>query len=116
MNKEKVKLQKRDRRRDKIRSRVNGTAVCPRLSVFRSNKGVFLQIINDEEGKTIVSVDSNEVKATGDASQSFEAGKLLAKKAVEKKIDEVVFDRGGYKFHGRVKDVADGARDGGLKF
>lgn len=116
MNKEKLKLTKRERRRGRIRSRITGTSLRPRLSVFKSNRRVFLQIINDEIGKTIVSVDSRNMKVADGVSREFEAGKLLAEKALEKKVDAVVFDRGGYKFHGRVKSAADGAREGGLKF
>ncbi len=116
MNKEKEKNLKKDRRKAKIRTKISGTAVKPRLSVFKSNANVFLQIIDDVNSKTIVSAHSREVKKTDESSQEFEIGKLLAKKALDKKIDTVVFDRGGNQYHGRIKDVAEGAREGGLKF
>ena len=118
MQKEKIKIVKRARRRLKIRSKIKGTALCPRLSVFRSNNGMFLQIINDLTGQTLVSAHSKEIKAskTKKIDVSFELGKLLAEKAIAKKIKIVVFDRGGYKYHGRTKAAADGAREGGLEF
>jgi len=118
MNQAKEKQLKRDRRRNKIRSKIDGSAVVPRLSVFRSNKGMFLQIINDEAGKTLVSVNSSEVKINdgGKVAVSFELGKLLAQKAKTAGIEKIVFDRGGYKYHGRVKAAAEGAREGGLIF
>ena len=126
MNKQKLKQNQRDRRRGRIRARIYGTAKRPRLSVYRSNKGMYLQLVNDERGKTIVSVSNNEIKKNEDVSAdpkqgkkiavSFELGKLIAKKALAKKIKQAVFDRGGYRYHGRVKAAADGARAGGLKF
>lgn len=118
MSKINSKLQKRDRRRGRIRVKINGTAARPRLSVFKSNKGLFLQLIDDMAGKTIASARIGELKGKPGkkTDTSFELGKLLAQKAKEKKIEKVVFDRGGYKFHGRVKAVADGAKDGGLVF
>jgi len=113
----KAKNQKYERRKKKIRSKIEGRKDCPRLSVFRSNKGMFLQLIDDQEGKTLVSASSNEIKNKGKkVDLSFELGKLIAQKAKDKKIEKIVFDRGGYKYHGRVKAVADGAREGGLKF
>jgi large subunit ribosomal protein L18 len=118
MNKHLQKILKRLRRHKKIRSTIKGTLARPRLNVFRSNAGLFLQLIDDEAGRTLVSASSTEVKgAKLSKTEVAEAlGKLLAKKAVEKKIEVVVFDRGGYKYHGRVKAAADGAREGGLKF
>jgi len=113
----KIKSQKYDKRRKKIRAKIEGKKDRPRLSVFRSNKGIFLQLIDDQEGKTLVSASSGEIKSKGKkVDLSFELGKLIAQKAKEKKIEKIVFDRGGYKYHGRVKAVADGAREGGLKF
>lgn len=97
---------------------MNGTATMPRLSVFRSNKYIYAQVIDDIKGKTLVDVsaESKEIhKAKTKVAAAIEVGKLLAKKALEKKIKEVVFDRNGYQYHGRVKGVADGAREGGLK-
>lgn len=116
MNKEKAKNLKKDRRKAKIRTQISGTALRPRLSVFKSNTSVFLQLIDDLTGKTIVSAHSREVKPGKDVKVEFETGKLLAKKALDKKVETVVFDRGGNQYHGRVKAVADGAREGGLKF
>lgn len=117
MDKNKIKQAKRIRRKGRVRAKVSGTAGCPRLSVFRSNRGVYAQIINDETGRTMVSVSAKEIKLTGKKiTVSLELGKLIAKKAVAKGINEVVFDRNGYKYHGRVKALAEGARDGGLKF
>ncbi len=128
MNKEKIKLEKRNRRRAKIRAKIKGTLHCPRFSVFRSNKNIFAQLIDDNAGKTLDSVHSQEIKPKAKVSDAgkkearvqfsveAELGKLIAKKAETKKIKKVVFDRGGYKYHGRVKAVADGARAGGLKF
>ncbi len=125
MKKEKIKVAKRIRRKSRIRAKVSGTKTCPRLSVFKSNSGMNLQIINDAVGKTLVSAHSREIKSkkgkkdesiSGKIAVSFALGKLLATKAQEKKISQVVFDRGGYRYHGRVKAAADGAREGGLKF
>ena len=124
MKKEKVKVAKRIVRKLRIRAKVSGTKTCPRLSVFKSNTGMNLQIINDANSKTLVSAHSREIKLKGGKEEdrsgkiaiSFALGKLLATKAQEKKISQVVFDRGGYRYHGRVKAAADGARAGGLKF
>ncbi len=128
MNKDKVKQYQRSRRRGRVRAKVSGTNKCPRLSVFRSNKGMYLQLIDDEKSKTLVSAHNREVQKKKSSSAkdmedkdkkvaiSFELGKLIAKKALDKKIKKVVFDRGGYKYHGRIKAVADGAREGGLSF
>lgn len=113
----KIKQNKKIRRKGRIRAKVKGTAACPRLTVFRSNRGVYAQIIDDEAGKTLVSAGAGEIKDKGKkAAVSLEIGKLLASKAVAKGISNVVFDRNGYKYHGRVKSLAQGARDGGLKF
>ena|SRR3989338_4436371 len=117
MDKNKAKQLKRARRQKKVRSKLSGTAACPRLSVFRSNRTVYAQIINDEIGKTLVSASAKELKLTDKKTAvSLELGKLIAKKAIAKGIDRVVFDRSGYKYHGRIKALADGAREGGLKF
>ncbi len=113
----KIKQLKRTRRRAKIRKKISGAAGCPRLSVFRSNSGMFLQVIDDSIGKTIVSVDSKEIKIKGTKIEvSLAAGKLIAEKALAKNIKQIVFDRGGYRFHGRVKAAAEGAREAGLEF
>lgn len=106
-----------------IRKRIYGTSERPRLSVYRSLDDIYGQIIDDTAGKTLVALSSNskEIKeeiasAKTKIEKSVVVGKLLAKKAIEKKIDVVVFDRNGYLYHGRVKALADGAREGGLKF
>ena len=117
MDKQKIKQQQRDRRKGRVRAKISGSKECPRLSVFRSNKGMYLQLINDGEGKTLASAHSREIKSKDEKiSFSFELGKLIAEKAIKKKIKKVVFDRNGYKYHGNVKAVADGAREGGLTF
>ena len=106
----KNKQEKRDRRRKRIRAKISGTSKVPRLSVFKSNKHIFAQLINDEKGKTLAS--ANDIKF----KNSFEVGKLIAQKAKDLKIEKAVFDRGGYKYHGKIKALAEGAREGGLKF
>lgn len=117
MNIQKEKQLKKSRRQGRIRAKISGTAEIPRLCVFKSNKGMFLQLIDDAEGKTLASVNSKEVAQKGEkTSLSLEMGKLLAKKALKKNIKRVVFDRTGNKFHGRIKAAADGAREGGLEF
>jgi large subunit ribosomal protein L18 len=117
MDNNKVKKQKQTRRHARVRSQISGTIERPRFSVFRSNKGLFLQLIDDLNGKTLVSVSNKDAKEKGTKTDlSFELGKLIAEKAKAKKITAVVFDRGSYKYHGRVKAVADGAREGGLLF
>jgi len=114
---EKIKRNGRLRRHNRVRAKVFGTKEVPRLSVFRSNRGFFIQLIDDTEGKTLASVDSKELKGKMKKTDAAkEGGKLIAKKAVEKKISKAVFDRGGYRYHGRVKAVAEGAREGGLIF
>lgn len=121
MSRVKNKLVNTNKRKAKVRAKLVNVSKRPRLSVFRSNSSVFLQIIDDVKRKTLVSAHSREVVKIKSSSEEkckkeFELGKVLAKKATSKKILEVVFDRGGYKYHGRVKAVADGARSGGLKF
>jgi large subunit ribosomal protein L18 len=116
-NKEKNNQIKKTRRHARVRAKVSGTNERPRISVFKSNKGMFVQLIDDIKGLTIVSVNSGEVKVEGDKkAKSFEIGKILAKKAIEKKIEKVVFDKGSYKYHGRIEALANGAREGGLIF
>lgn len=107
------------RRKKRIRAKIFGTRDRPRLAVFRSNKNIYAQLIDDKKGHTMVSVYSKEIKEASKLNKTQEAtevGKLLAKKAQDTKITTVVFDRRGYKYHGRVKALADGARSGGLKF
>ena len=114
-----VKLSRRERIKKGIRKRLTGSAERPRLSVYRSNKGIYAQIIDDTTGKTIVSASSlaKDFSATGNKSdQSKAVGKLVAEKAVAAGINTVVFDRNGYLYHGRVKSLAEGAREGGLNF
>ena len=102
----------------KIRMKVFGTKEKPRLSVFRSASYIYAQLIDDESGKVLLSVSDLKVKSSKakKVERAMEVGKMIAKEAVSKKIEKVVFDRGGFVFHGRVKAVADGAREGGLKF
>ncbi len=117
MNKEKVKTIKKLRRRNRIRAKIKGDAKRPRLSVFKSNRTIYAQLIDDTIGKTLVSASAKEIKGkVNKTSASFELGKLLASKALLKKIEQVVFDRAGNKYHGRIKALADGARQAGLKF
>lgn len=118
MNKQKQKKEKLERRHRRVRAKIEGTAKRPRLNVFRSNTGMFLQIIDDENNKTLASASSKEIKdAKKTKTESAKAlGLLIAEKAKKAKVEEVVFDRGGYLYHGRVKAVAEGAREGGLKF
>jgi len=100
-----------------VRARISGTADRPRLHVFRSLKHTYAQLIDDEQGKTLAAASDKEVKSKeGKTGTAFALGEMIAKKGKEKKISEVVFDRGGNLYHGRVKAVADGARKGGLKF
>lgn len=111
-----IKTQKRIRRHKKIRSRVKGTKEIPRLSVFKSNQYIFAQIIDDESKKTLVSITDKKIKGKTKTEKAKEAGVALANLAKEKKISKIVFDRGGYIYTGRVKALAEGAREGGLKF
>ena len=112
-----TKQKKRYRRHNRVRAKVSGTTIRPRLSVFRSVKHIYAQLIIDEKGKTILAIDDRKIKGKKTKiDKALEVGKLIAKEAISKKIEKVVFDRGGYKYHGRVKAVADGAREGGLKF
>lgn len=137
---EKEIRQKRRRRDRRVRAKIFGTAERPRLCVFRSAKHIYAQLIDDEKGKTLVAASDLELKKlktknkklktkikekeieepskrrTGKVAIAYEVGKLIAKKALEKKIEKVVFDRGGYKYHGRIKALAEGGREGGLTF
>ncbi len=111
------KLYNRTRVKYRIRKKVSGTSSKPRLSVFRSNKEIYCQLIDDVNGVTLASATSKGMKLTGPKSLiAAEVGKSLAAKAVGAGIHSVVFDRGGYLYHGRVKSLADGAREGGLIF
>jgi len=113
------KVEKRAKIKRRIRKNVFGTSAQPRLSVFRSNKEIYAQIIDDNEGKTLASSSSYKNKAAEGKTKSEAAaivGKELAEKAMKAGVEKVVFDRNGYQYHGRVKSLADGAREGGLKF
>jgi large subunit ribosomal protein L18 len=114
----KTKPQARLRRRRRVRAKVRGTAERPRLSVFRSNRGIGAQLIDDEAGHTLAAVNwtESDLKSLGRLEQAGKAGELLAERAKSAGVETVVFDRGGYRYHGRVKALADGAREGGLKF
>lgn len=109
---------RKEKIRTRIRSKISGTKEKPRLAVFRSNKAIYAQLIDDAAGVTLVSTSPNAIKeAKGSKVEiSKKVGELLAKAAIEKGIKDVVFDRGGYLYHGRVKALADGAREGGLNF
>lgn len=108
----------RAKRHAKVRKKISGTPECPRLSVFRSAKHIYAQIIDDVNGVTIASASSLALKIEdgGNAEGAKKVGEAIAKAAADKGIESVVFDRGGYLYHGRVKELADGAREGGLKF
>jgi large subunit ribosomal protein L18 len=120
--KRKSKQENRQKRHRKIRAKIKGTADKPRLSVFRSNSHIYAQLVDDEKGKTLVSAKDFEVKPAkkkdldGKQAIAFSVGELIAQKAKKEKIKKVVFDRSGYKYHGRVKALADGARSQGLEF
>jgi large subunit ribosomal protein L18 len=116
MKKINIKKEKVERRHKKIRARIFGTAEKPRLAVFKSNRYIYGQLIDDHKGETIVSLSSQKVKGKTFLNRCAETGKELAKLAQVKKIEQVIFDRGGFKYVGRVKAFADGAREGGLKF
>ena len=110
---------KRIIRHKRVRAKIFGKAKIPRLSVYRSNKHIFLQLIDDEKKKTILSISDNPKKGKKKSTKSelsYEAGKALAKKAIEAGIKKIVFDRGGYIYKGRIQKVAEGAREGGLNF
>lgn len=114
-----TKEQRRLRIKRRIRKRISGTAQTPRLCVFRSNLAIYAQLVDDKTGKTIVAASSMEkdFKATGNKVEiSHQVGKAIAAKAKAAGVETVVFDRGGYLYHGRVKSLAEGAREGGLKF
>lgn len=120
-NSQQLKRNKRLLRHGRVRSKVTGAEQRPRLAVFRSASQIYVQLINDKSGRTIAQASSKEVKANNKESGaktdlSTAVGKLIATRAKEKGIEQVVFDRGGYRYHGRVKALAEGAREGGLQF
>jgi len=115
------KLERRSRIRMRIRKKISGTAEMPRIAVYRSNKQIYVQVVDDQNQATILSASSKEkevaaVMGIKKTEQARLVGKLLATKCKDKGIEKVVFDRSGYKYHGRVKSLADAAREGGLKF
>ncbi len=112
----KTKIERRIKIKYRIRKKVSGTAERPRMSVFRSNKQIYVQVIDDTKGKTLVAASSRGLDAMPKKEQAAKVGELVAKKALEAGITTVVFDRNGYLYHGRVKELADAARNGGLKF
>jgi len=116
MNKAIHKQLGRQRRHARIRARVKGTADCPRLAVFRSNRYIYAQLINDDESKTVVSADSRTMPEASAVDRATAVGAAIAEAAKAKKITKVVFDRGGFQYQGAVAAVADGARNGGLSF
>jgi len=109
---------KRLKRRRRVRAKITGTAERPRISVFRSNRGVFAQLIDDESGRTLAAVNwtEDDLKSLKRMEQASKAGQLLAERAKAAGVETAVFDRGGYQYHGRVKALAEGAREGGLIF
>jgi len=106
----KTKQLKRQMRHKRVKAKIKGTLERPRLSVFKSNKYIYTQLVDDENGKILIAASDR------DLNSAYEVGKLLAKKAADKGIKKVVFDRSGYKFHGLILELAKGAREGGLKF
>ena len=114
-----TKVAKRRRIRQRIRKKIQGSNKRPRISIFRSNQQIYAQIIDDNKGHTLISVSSKEEGISGSGNKTEQAtkvGELLARKAKDAGVSNVVFDRGGYLYHGRVKALAEGARKGGLKF
>ncbi|MBL7141732.1 50S ribosomal protein L18 [Patescibacteria group bacterium] len=109
----------RQRRHKRVRAKIKGTSQCPRFCVFRSNKYIYVQLIDDQKNRTLAAANSQEIKTKtkklNKVAVAFETGRLVTKRALKKKIKKVVFDRGGYKYHGRVKAVAEGARKEGLQ-
>ena len=114
-------MDRRVRKHDRVRKKVSGTSDKPRLNVYRSSKHIYAQLVDDVGGNTLATASSlskelDSLKTGANKQAAREVGKLIAKKAKDKKIEKVVFDRGGYVYHGRIKELADGAREGGLKF
>jgi large subunit ribosomal protein L18 len=109
---------RRLKRRRRVRAKIRGSAERPRISVFRSNRGLFAQLIDDDSGRTLTSVGWTEadLRGLGRMEQAKRLGELLAQRASEAGVSDAVFDRGGYQYHGRVRALAEGAREGGLRF
>ena len=110
------KIARRNKIKTRIRGKISGTAARPRMSVFRSNKAIYVQVIDDLSGSTLAAASSKGIQEGTKVEIAAKVGEEIAKKAVEKGITEVVFDRHGYLYHGRVKSLADAARKAGLKF
>ena len=113
------KVEKRIRIKRRVRGKISGSSVLPRLSVYKSNKEIYAQLIDDKDGKTLVAASSREKGVDADGTKievSAAVGKAIAAKAIAAGIENIVFDRNGFVYHGRVKALADGAREGGLKF
>lgn len=110
------KIQRRNKIKARIRGKISGTATRPRMTVFRSNKQIYVQLVDDLAGTTLVAASSKGIEEGTKIEIAAKVGENIAKKALEAGIQEVVFDRNGYLFHGRVKSLADAARQGGLKF
>ena len=113
-----TKPQRRLRRRRRVRAKIRGSAERPRVSVFRSNRGIFAQLVDDDAGRTVAAVNwtEAELRPLGRLDQARRAGALMAERAKAAGVERVVFDRGGYQYHGRVKAFAEGAREAGLQF
>ncbi len=111
-----TKIERRTKIKYRVRNKISGVAERPRMSVFRSNKQIYVQIINDQTGRTLAAASSLGLEAMPKKEQAAKVGEMIAQKAKEAGITTVVFDRNGYLYHGRVKEVADAARNGGLKF
>jgi len=111
-----TKIERRTKIKYRVRNKISGVAERPRMSVFRSNKQIYVQIINDQTGRTLAAASSLGLEAMPKKEQAAKVGEMIAKKAIEAGITAVVVDRNGYLYHGRVKEVADAARNGGLKF
>ena len=111
-----TKQERRNKIKARIRGKISGTAERPRMSVFRSNKQIYVQLVDDNEGKTLVCASSKGITEGNKTEIAAKVGKAIAEKALAAGVTEVVFDRNGYLFHGRVKSLADAAREGGLKF
>jgi large subunit ribosomal protein L18 len=110
--------QRRLKRRRRVRAKVRGSAERPRISVFRANRGVFVQLVDDDSGRTLASVSwiEQDLRGLKPMEQAAKAGQVLAERAKAAGVETAVFDRGGYQYHGRVKALAEGAREGGLRF
>ena len=111
-----TKIERRIKIKYRVRNKISGTAERPRMSVFRSNKQIYVQVIDDDAQKTLVAASSRGLEKMNKTEQAAKVGEMIAKKAIEAGITTVVFDRNGYLYHGRVKTVADAARNAGLKF